>query len=185
MSIAFLPSLALALLGAAEGAEHAEKFLGLPVWIWQITNLVAFFGVLLYFVARPMAEAFRRRQSEIEERRRETEKKRAAVDRLADEIRERTARVEREIEAIREQGRIDGEAVRAELAERAKEEAERIRRGSEEEIDRRIAAARAQLRQEASDLTAAAAVELIAREIRDEDRERLLADSVEQLKNAR
>jgi len=34
---------ALALVSPAEGGE---SFLGLPMWIWQLANLVAFLGVL-------------------------------------------------------------------------------------------------------------------------------------------
>ena len=172
------------LVVSGEGHE-AEKFLGLPLWIWQLLNLVLFLGVLLYLVARPLTAAFRKRQVEIEDRRKEAEKQRASVDRLAHDIRERTAKIEREIEEIRKQGRADGEDARKGLAARAEEEAERIRRDSTEEIERRVAAARSELKQAAADLTAKSATEILAREITPADRERLLADSVSRLKDAR
>ncbi len=67
-----LPSTALsaALLFSTEEGEHASSFLGLPLTVWQVLNLVLFLAVLLYFVAKPMSAAFRKRQEEIEERRR-------------------------------------------------------------------------------------------------------------------
>jgi len=56
-------------LGAAvlllQEGEHATGFLGIPTWAWQLANLVLFLAVLLYFVARPMSEGFRRRQMEV------------------------------------------------------------------------------------------------------------------------
>jgi F-type H+-transporting ATPase subunit b len=174
----------LALLGFSTGSEHAG-FLGLPVWIWQALNLVLFLAVLLYFVARPLAAAFRRRQLQIEERRKEALKQRAEVDRLSDEIRQRTSRLEEEIARVRREGVEEGEKARADLAVRASEEAERIRKDAEEQIGRRLAAAREELRRTATDLTASAATELLAKEINDEDRRRLVADGVSRLREGR
>ena len=168
-----------------ETAEHAARFLGIPIWVWQILNLVLFFAVLLYFVARPMAEAFRKRQLEVEEQRRQTEKHRAEVQKLSAEIRERTARLEREIEEIRREGLAEGQRAQAALSERAKQEAERIRKDSQEQIERRLSAAKAELRRAAADLTASAAKDIVSREMTAEDRQRLLAESVERMKQAR
>ena len=175
---------AVLLIPEGEG-EHAARFLGVPLWIWQILNLVLFFAVLLYFIARPMAEVFRKRQQEIEERRREAEKQRASVQQLSSEIRERTARLEREIEEVRRQGLAEGESARTALSERAREEAARVLKDSQEEIARRLADAKEELRQAAADLTAAAATEIVSREITDEDRRRLLSESVQKMKAAR
>ncbi|HEY1435340.1 MAG TPA: ATP synthase F0 subunit B [Thermoanaerobaculia bacterium] len=184
LPVGFPAAFPATLLVSQEGHE-AAKFLGLPLGVWQLLNLVLFAAVLVYFVARPLGAAFRKRQLEIEQRRLEAEKQRAAVDRLALDIRERTARIEREIEEIRKQGRADGEDARKGLAARANEEAERIRKDATEEIDRRVAAARLELQQTAADLTASSATEILTREITAADRERLLADEVSRLKSAR
>ena len=173
------------LAALAEEAEEAAKFLGLPIWIWQLANLVLFVAVLLYFVAKPLGAAFRKRQEDIEERRREAEKKRATVENLAAEIRTRTSAIEKEMVEIRERGRADGAEAQRALAERADAESERIRREAAEEIERRLAAARAQLRGEAASLTADKATEILAKEITPADRERLLDDSVARLEGPR
>ena len=171
---------------AASGeAEEASRFLGLPLWIWQLLNLVLFVGVLLYFVAKPLGAAFRQRQLQIEERRREAEKRRAAVENLAAEIRARTAAVEKEIAEIRSRGRADGEEAQRALAARADAESERIRREAAEEIERRLASARAELQRTAATLTASTATEILGREITPADRERLLDDTVARLENSR
>ena len=63
-----LPAALPLTLLAQHAEEHAATFLGLPLWIWQLANLVLFLGVLLYFVARPMAAMFRQRQLDVEKR---------------------------------------------------------------------------------------------------------------------
>jgi F-type H+-transporting ATPase subunit b len=168
-----------------EEAEHAATFLGIPLWIWQIVNLILFLAVLIYFVAKPMAAAFRKRQLEIEERRKQADRQRAEVERLSIEIRERTARLEVEIEEIRRQGIAEGESARAALSVRAREEAERVRRQAAEEIERRLTAAKMELRKVAADLTVTAAAEIVSREVTDEDRRRLLSESVSRVKGSR
>jgi F-type H+-transporting ATPase subunit b len=173
------------LLFSSEEGEHAGSFLGLSNGVWQVLNLVLFLAVLIFFVAKPMSAAFRRRQQEIEDRRREAEKQRAQVESLSADIRERTARLEREIEEIRKQAVVEGQAARAELTARADEEVARVGRETKEEFERRLAAAREDLQRTAADLTAAAAEGILAREITDADRQRLLTESVEKLKASR
>jgi len=180
-----LPAASTVWLLLSEEAEEAAKLWGLPIWVWQLLNLGLFLGVLLYFIAKPLAASFRQRQEDIERRRLEAEKRRESVDRLAADIRERASKIEREIEEIRKQGRADGEEARRALGERALAEAERIREQAVEEVERRFAAARAQLREQAAELTTHAAGQILSREITPADRERLLADGVERLKDAR
>jgi len=172
-------SLLFSLAVALRAAEHeAETFLGLPIWIWQLVNLVAFLGVLGYFVARPLANAFRSRQDAVEERIRQARKQREEAARLETEIHERMARLDRELADVRARGVTEGEAARAELLERADVEAERVRREAEQEIARRLAFATQELRRTAADLTAAAAIEKVSSEITEEDRRRLLTESL-------
>jgi F-type H+-transporting ATPase subunit b len=130
----------------------------------------------------PLAAAFRKRQDEIEERRQQAEKQRVDAQRLTAEIRERTAKIERDIEEIRQQGVAEGESARAELAARADKGGRRAIQQAQEEIARRLAEAKAELQRAAAELTAGRAAEILSREITDEDRHRLLEDSVDRLK---
>jgi F-type H+-transporting ATPase subunit b len=180
----FSAAVVAALLLSEEGHEASTLF-GLPLWIWQLLNLGLFIALLLYFVARPLGEAFRKRQNEIEERRQEAEKQRAAVERLAMDIRERTAKIEKDIEEIRRQGIADGEEARRALATRADEESARVRKDADEEIERRLSAARDALSRAAADATGTAASDILTREITPADRERLLGESLARLKDAR
>jgi F0F1-type ATP synthase membrane subunit b/b' len=166
---------------AQEAEEHASTFLGLPLWLWQLVNLALFLAALLYFVARPLAAMFRNRQLAVEERLREAKALRAEAARLEAEVHERMARLDQEIAEIRARGLAEGETERATLSEKGDREVERVRREAGEEIGRRLAAAKQELRRTAADLTAGVAREVLAAQINDEDRRRLLEESVTRL----
>ena len=166
---------------AQEAEEHASTFLGLPLWLWQLVNLALFLAALLYFVARPLAAMFRNRQLAVEERLREAKALRAEAARLEAEVHERMARLDQEIVEIRARGLAEGETERATLSEKGDREVERVRREAGEEIGRRLAAAKQELRRTAADLTAGVAREVLAAQINDEDRRRLLEESVARL----
>ncbi len=174
-----LVSFSLLLVG--EPSESAEGFLGLPMWIWQLANLAAFLGVLGYFVARPLAQAFRRRQQAVEDRIVQSRKQREQAARLEAEIHERMAQLDRDLAEVRARGLAEGEEARAALIRKADEEAERVRREAEEEIARRLAFAKEDLRRTAADLIAATAIERLSVEITAEDRRRLLEEAVKNL----
>lgn len=176
--------LPLALM-ATEAEEHAAAFLGIPLWIWQLANLALFLGVALYFVARPIAAMFRKRQLEVEERLREAKALRAEAARLEADVHERMARLDVEIAEIRARGIAEGEAERTALSERADREVERARREAEAEIGRRLAAAKQELKRTAADLTASTARELLSAQITDDDRHRLFEESVTRLGDER
>jgi F-type H+-transporting ATPase subunit b len=164
-----------------EAEEHAATFLGLPMWLWQLANLALFLGVLLYFVARPLAAAFRRRQLAVEQTLEEAKALRREAARLEAEVHERMARLDVEIAGIRARGLAEGEAERVALSEKADREVERVRREADEEIGRRLAAAKQELRRTAAELTATSARELLAGQITEADRERLFDESVTRL----
>lgn len=177
--------LPLLFLASSETEEHAAAFLGIPLWIWQLANLVLFLGVLLYFVARPIAAMFRKRQLEVEERLREAKTMRAEAARLEADVHERMARLDVEIAEIRGRAVAEGEAERVALAQRADREVERARREAEGEIGRRLIAAKLELKRTAAELTASTARELLSGEITDDDRRRLLDESVKRLGDER
>jgi F-type H+-transporting ATPase subunit b len=168
-------------LALAAQAEHAETFLGLPMWTWQLANLIAFLGALVYFVARPLAQAFGRRQQAVEERILQARKRREEAARLETEIHERLARLDQDLAEVRARGLAEGENARAALIRKADEEAERVRREAELEIARRLAFAREELRRTAADLTASAALARLSSEITDDDRRRLLDEALSNL----
>jgi len=168
-------------LAFAAQAEHAETFLGLPMWLWQLVNLIGFLGVLGYFVARPLAQAFGARQQAVEARILEAQQRRQEAARLETEIHERLARLDQDIAEVKARGLAEGESARAALIQKADEEVERVRREAELEIARRLAFAREELRRTAADLTASAAIQRLSSEVTDDDRRRLLDEALSNL----
>jgi len=178
--VSLLSSLALL---AQETAGHEAGLLGIPMWVWQLANLVGFLAALYYLVAKPLTKVFRDRQLAVEERLKQARERREEAARLEAEVHERMSQLEREIAEIRARGIAEGETARAELVARADQEAERVKREAAEEIDRRAATAIAELERAASDLVASAAVEVLSREINDDDRRRLLEESASRLQS--
>jgi F-type H+-transporting ATPase subunit b len=173
----------LGLLLFSEGAEAAKGPFGLPITIWQLANLAGFLGALLYFVARPITNLFRQRQIDIGKRLEDAERQRAEAARLEVQIHERLAALEKELEEVRVGGAAEGEAARAALLEQAERDAETVARSSQEQIARRLEAAKQELRSLAAALTTKSAGELLSTEINDDDRRRLLEDSVSRLRS--
>jgi len=176
-----LPAALPLTLLAGQAEEHAANFLGLPLWLWQLANLALFLGVLLYFVARPLAAMFRQRQLDVEKRLSEAKELRDEAAQLGEQVKERMSRLDSEIEEIRARGHAEGETERTALSERADREVERVRREAEQEISRRLASAKAELRKTAADLTAGVAHDMLAAQITEDDRRRLLEESVARL----
>jgi F-type H+-transporting ATPase subunit b len=172
---------AVALL--SEGAEAAKGPLGIPMTIWQLANLVGFFAVLLYFVARPITNVFRQRQLDIAKRLEDAERQRAEAARLEVQIHERLAALEKELEEIRVRGVAEGESARAALLEQAERDADNVARSAQEQIARHLESAKEELRGLAADLTAKSAGELLSSSINEEDRRRLFEDSVSRLRS--
>jgi len=168
-------------LFAAEEAAAPEKFLGIPVEIWKTANLLIFLGVLVYFLGKPFNAYFRKRREDLDGL-----LDKAAADReqalaLAAEMRLRLSRLETEIAEIRRRGAEDGETEKAAQLAAAEQEAENLRRNAAEEIDRRLASAKQELSRAAADLAASRAKEILAQAITDEDRRRILDDSVRKI----
>jgi F-type H+-transporting ATPase subunit b len=173
----------LDLLFFSEGVEAAKGPLGLPITVWQLANLAGFLGALLYFVARPITNLFRQRQLDIEKRLADAERQRAEAARLEVQIHERLAALEKELEEVRVRGTADGEAARAALLEQAERDAGTVAQSAQEQIARRLESAKEELRGLAAALTTKSAGELLSTEINDEDRRRLLEDSVSRLRS--
>jgi F0F1-type ATP synthase membrane subunit b/b' len=163
---------------AAEEAEAPRTFLGLPVDLWKLANLLLILGLLVYFLGKPFSTHFRKRREDLDEAidRAATERDRALA--LASEMTARLASLEKEIAEIRARGAREGEDEKRAQLEAAAREAELLRRNAADEIERRLAAAKADLARAAADLAADRARDVLAGAVTEEDRRRLLDESV-------
>lgn len=171
-------ALAAAPAWAAEEEEVAKKFLGLPVDLWKLANLVLILAFLVYFLGKPFNAFFRKRREDLDEALDRAREEREKAVSLAAEMTARLAALENEIAGIRRRGAEDGEREKQAQLEAAAKEAENLRRTAAEEIERRLAAAKRELARAAADLASTRARDVLAEAITDDDRRRLLDESV-------
>lgn len=169
------PPVALLLSGGGEGAA---RFLGLPYPFWQTLNLIAFLGLLVWLLRKPLAQFFETRRRDVAAALKRAEEERERAEAVAKEVGERLTRIEAEIEALGRHAREQAEAEEKEIAARAEEEAGRIAERTRAEIDARVRAARNELTAYAADLAVDLARDLVARSVTPEDEERLVAEGV-------
>ena len=175
-------SLAAAPSWASEGGEVAG-FLGVPMIVWKVANFLLFFGLLVFFLAKPMATLFRARRDAIVAGLSQAEHQRSEAARLQRETETRLAALSNEIKALRERLLQEGARERAALERQGEVEAARFVAQVEQESARRVAAARQQLAADAARLAADLAVDVLKKELTVEDRERIFRTALERLRD--
>jgi F-type H+-transporting ATPase subunit b len=175
-----LSGLAASPAWASEGGS--STFLGLPVAIWKTANMLLFFGLLAYLLAKPLTAFFRNRNQEIARRLSDAENERAEAAQLRAEMEERTAKLSEEIASLQERLRQEGEREKAALEIQGEEEAKRLLEQVEREAGRRVDEAREGLAAEAAAVAAELSVELLQREMTAEDRRRIFDETLARLR---
>jgi F-type H+-transporting ATPase subunit b len=171
--------LALPTLASEGGAE--ETYLWIPTIGWKIINFLFFFGVLAYLLSRPLQHLFTSRREGIAKELEEAERLKIEATRLTTETEQRVAGLEAEIAGLRERLRLEGERERDALQRQGETEAARLIAQVQQEADRRVAVARTELAREAAQTAAEVARELLAKELTQEDRDRIFLRTVARL----
>lgn len=176
--VLFILALILAYL-VDEGQTH----LGIPDYIWLPVNLILFLYVLSRLVGKPMMASLDSRRDGIAEELQNARKQLEEADRLQADAAKRLSDVESEIAELRARAETDGASEAERIADQTKVEEERFLNRVEDEISRREAETRARLAQDAADLTAQLARDLLEREMTDDDRRRVLERSLDAMKS--
>jgi len=153
------------------------NFFGLSEGVVKVlfaANLTVFMYLLARFVGRPMASFLHVRREGIAEQLERAQRKLAEAEALRAEVRERLDRVEQEMAQLTERARREGQAEAEEIAVQTARDEERMLRRVEEEIQRRQAEARHNLARETAELTAQLTREVLASELSDADRRRVM-----------
>ncbi len=132
-------------------------------------------------VRRPTLEAFRSRRENIRsELLRAQEERNAALAKLS-EVEERLARLNGEVEQIRAQAQKEAAEEGARIERATDEELRKLREQARREIESAAKAARAGLREYTAEQSIRLAEEMIRRDMRPDDDERLVRGYVEEL----
>jgi F-type H+-transporting ATPase subunit b len=173
--------LSLVALPAFAAEEGAGGFLGVSPLVWKIANLVVFFGLLFYLLARPLSRFFHARGEQIGTQMKEAALHQQEAERLRSEMEERVAALAGEIAELKDRLRREGERERETLERQGEAEAARLVAQLDQEASRRVDQARRELASEAASVAADLALELLERELTPEDRERIFRTTLERL----
>jgi len=182
------PALALLLLAAApelasaasEGGEGGHGSL----YFWQGVNLVALIAILVYVARKPLLAFFSERRETVEAGIEGARRELAAAEARLAECQARVDRLDQEIAEIQRVVREQAEAERDRLLAEARQTAERIRRDAAAAAEQEIRRAREALRGETVELAVKLAAELLAQQVNQDDRTRLLDDFVQRVATA-
>lgn len=171
-----------AIIGLFAGGDGGTSWYNIPGWeAWKFLNLFLFFGVLFYFLRRPLSESLvARRESIRRELMRAQEERNAALAKL-EEVEARLARLDSEVESVRAQAQREAAEERERIARATEEEVRKLRDQAQREIESAGKVARQELRRYAAEQSTRLAEELIRRDMRAEDDARLMKDYVEEL----
>lgn len=149
--------------------------------LWKFFNLFLFVGALIYFIRRPVSDALRARREGIRRELMRAREERDAANAKLEEVEARLARLDAEVASVREQARREAEAEGERIRRSADEEADKLREQARREIESAGKAARQELRRYAAEQSVRLAEEMIRRDIRPEDDQRLVNRQVEEL----
>jgi F-type H+-transporting ATPase subunit b len=152
--------------GDAEGVSASDM-------IWHAVNLVLIVGIIVYFARKPLADYLEERRHGIQENLESSARILEEAESKLASWNERAARLDAELDEMRETSRRLAEEERDKILAQARATAERIRNDAQAAVDQELRRARAELSAEAADLAVDLAARLIAERVSDDDQERL------------
>ncbi|HEX7128134.1 MAG TPA: ATP synthase F0 subunit B [Thermodesulfobacteriota bacterium] len=168
---------------AAAAGGQGGGFFATPIggFVAHLVNFVILIGVLAYFAGPRVRAALEERRASYARAIEDAARLKADAEARAREYRERLARADAEIAALKAQYRADAEAERARILGEAERAAERIRRAAEQTAAQETAKARVLLREEAARLATSLAEQAIRRDLTPADQARLVQDFITRL----
>ena len=149
--------------------------------LWKFLNLFLFVGVLVYFLRRPMSDAFRGRRDGIRQDLLRAQQERDAAIKKLQDIEGKLDRLDVEILAIRERAAKEAADERERVVRSTEADVRKLSQQAQREIESAGKAARQELRRYAAEQTIGIAGEMIRNEIRAEDDARLIKASMAEL----
>lgn len=144
-----------------------------------IAELIAFLVVLFIlrrYVVPPLTKAMEARQTAIRTDIEQAEQARAEAQRTLEEYRAQLAEARAEANRMREEAREQGQAIIAELGDKAKEEVARINKAGESRLAAERLQVVASLRTEIGQLAVDLAEKIVGTSLADESRQRAVVD---------
>lgn len=152
--------------------------------LWKFVNLGIFILGIVYFLKRPLSQAFRARRETIRHELAAAKSERdQALSKLAT-IEDRLKMLDSEVRALDEQARLQAQAEQERIAQDTEKEITLLRQQAQREVESAGKVARQELRRFAAQQSVRYAEEIVRRELRTEDDARLIQSGVEQLRGS-
>jgi F-type H+-transporting ATPase subunit b len=149
--------------------------------IWTLVIFLVTLFILKKYVFGPVGQAIEKRREDIAKSIDEAEKGRDEAQQLLQEYRDRLAEARREADALREQGRKDGERQSAELITAAQKQRDRVISDAQSQIDAQTRQAASGLRDDVVSLALLAAEKVSRQSLKDEDHRRLIEQAIDEV----
>jgi F-type H+-transporting ATPase subunit b len=168
--------------GAAHGGEHALNWWD---FFLRLLNFAILLTILVKLLKKPLMNFLTARREDIQKLLAELEIKKQEADKASAEYRSRLAVLDTETKKIVDELLAEGEAEKQKIIEAANRQAEYIRQQAQLGAQQEIKAARDKLQAEVADLSVAAAEEILRKNIKAKDQDRLVKDFITRLVEAK
>jgi F-type H+-transporting ATPase subunit b len=169
---------ALPLVVSTPAAASGGEEVGGWTLFWQGVNLVLLLGLLVYLTREPIRKFFHERREQIRGELDSAAQVLSEAEARLAEWEARAARLDAEVEEIKEQARQRATRESERILAEAEASAERIRVDAHAAVDQEVSRARAELRAEAGELATQLAADLLRQSITETDQQKLLDEFV-------
>ena len=172
-----------ALAYASGGGEHHSSYTDEKFWdfIWRVMNFAVLAIVLVFILRKPLGQGLKQRTEGIKQELEELEAQREEAQREYAVLEGRLQETEAERELILDDFRAQGEREKAKIIAEAHTMAERIKATAQFTIEQETASAKAELKREITDISAALAEDMLKANINDDDQARLVDEYLERV----
>lgn len=173
--ILFAPSLALAEAEAHAGGHHAA---GLSTLLWPAANFVLYAGLLLFCYLKYIRKILSERSVKVDEHLKKSAKSLSDAQTQLKELQQRIEGIAGEKEKLNTQYQHEGEKTSVSIREQAEKSAIDIKNDTERRISGELKRATSEVRQEVVKQAVFLARQRLARELTDENDERLRQEAL-------
>ena len=167
---------------AAEAAEGGDRTGDLLDLLWRFINFALMVLILVWALRKVgIKEKLSARTKEIRQRLDDLKSEKEAAHQRYQEVEKKLNAFESERKSIIDQYKRDGVAEKERIIQEAKDKVEQILNQAEVTIEQEIHAARERLKEEVVDFAARKAQEIIAKELTEQDQDRLIHDFIERV----
>lgn len=165
----------------AEGGHHADSGVLLKDFLYRVLNFGVTFGLLAYFVTKPIRKGLAGRREGVEKSLLQAQAAREEAEAKFAEYDSKLDKASAEIEEIYAGIRREGEVEREKIIANAREMASKIKAEAEKAAANEIAKARAELRREAAAMAVAIAEDLLKKSVTGQDQARLVDEYMQKV----